>query len=65
MKTQIDVPPRYRDMIRKALEGKLTRAQAIKAKCIECCGFEVKQARDCGVETCPLYHVNPYRKRRR
>jgi len=65
MKTQIDVPAKYRKLISRAKEGTVSPRQAIKAKCIECCGFDIKTAQDCRVPSCPLYEYNPYRKARR
>jgi len=49
MKTQIDVPAKYRKLISRAKEGTVSPRQAIKAKCIECCGFDIKTAQDCRV----------------
>ena len=39
------------------------RATAIKAKCWECCGYELPPA-DCGVSDCPLYQLRPLGRRR-
>ena len=38
---------------------KLTRAQAMKAKCYECNGEEESRG-DCQVETCPMYAYRLY-----
>lgn len=38
---------------------RLTKAQAIRLKCLDCCGFEAKEVKYCIVKQCPLY---PYRK---
>jgi len=44
------------------LSGKrITRGDAIKAKCYDCMGYYVNGAEDCGVEDCPLYQWMPYR----
>ena len=38
--------------------NKLTPVQAIRQKCIDCCGGELKEVRLCDIKDCPLY---PYR----
>ena len=46
------------------LKGKaLTRGQAMRAKCAECCGGYKDGKVDCGVTLCPLYPFMPYRKK--
>lgn len=45
------------------LEGrKLTRGQAIKAKCYECAGGFTDGKGDCNIPACPLYGFMAYRK---
>lgn len=39
----------------------LTRDQASKAKCADCCGYYIDGRLDCGVPGCPLYKFMPYR----
>ena len=39
-------------------EKRLTRGQAIRAKCLECCCGQSPEVRKCKIEDCPLY---PYR----
>jgi hypothetical protein len=41
--------------------GKLTRAQAMKAKCTECMGGFVDGRYDCHIDDCPLYPWMPYK----
>jgi hypothetical protein len=54
-----DIPKSYRGIARRALAGK-SRKAAIRAKCLECMGYEDASAgvRDCTSKNCPLY---PYR----
>lgn len=40
--------------------GRLTRGQAIAAKCADCCCYYVDGRRDCEVFSCPLYPWMPY-----
>jgi hypothetical protein len=52
--------------LRRYRTGKrLTRAQAILAKCADCCGDYSDGRIDCGIGQCPLYPWHPYRERRR
>lgn len=47
----------------KHLENKrITRQQAIEAKCYECMGFYADGIIDCGISNCPLYPYNPNSK---
>lgn len=43
-------------------EDRITRANAILAKCHECSGYYKDEKDDCGIPTCPLYTWMPYRK---
>lgn len=42
----------------------LTRSQAIRAKCYDCCGGYSDGKADCEMPHCPLYGFMPYRKTR-
>ncbi len=46
--------------------SKLTPLKAIRAKCLDCSGFQPKEVRLCACTECPLYTyrlgVNPARK---
>lgn len=51
-----------RNFLLKHLYGdKLTRDQAIKAKCADCCGYYIDGRLDCEISGCPLYRYMPYR----
>lgn len=39
---------------------KLTRKQAMLAKCYECNGLN-ESNHDCGVKRCPMYQYSPYK----
>ena len=56
------VPARYQELFRrvKELRGN-SKADAIKAMCLECVGFKYKRVESCTAPQCPLYHVRPYR----
>lgn len=51
--------------ITKFLNGfRITRKEAIKAKCYDCMGFyDNAQEKDCKNYTCPLYTYMPYKGR--
>lgn len=51
----------YSGVFKKAKSGK-SRLAAIKAKCLECCGFQRSEVQRCTVETCPLHPYRPYQK---
>lgn len=39
-----------------------TRSEAIRAKCFECCGFDLNEARKCEIYSCPLWCFGPAKK---
>ena len=41
--------------------GKITRTQAMKAKCYECMGYFVDGKMDCKIESCPMFFYRPYK----
>lgn len=50
-----------RELIKHLEGGKLTRSQAVKAKCFDCSGMG--EMKGCDQETCPLLPFSPYRTR--
>ncbi len=42
---------------------RLTRGEALIAKCCECMGGYIDGRRDCKIPSCPLYPYMPYRGR--
>ncbi len=63
------VPVAQRALYLRALQGKVSRSQAIKAKCYECCGWDRKVdgmdlIGSCPVRRCPLWAVRPFQKRK-
>lgn len=36
----------------------MTPMRAIRAKCLDCCGYQQKEVRECAAKKCPLH---PYR----
>lgn len=41
---------------------KMTPIKTIRAKCVDCCGGDLKEVRECSISECPLW---PYRMGRR
>ncbi|MBW2543950.1 MAG: hypothetical protein JRD43_00480 [Deltaproteobacteria bacterium] len=49
----------------KYLEGgRLTRKEAMLAKCFECCNGYADGKADCGIESCPIYPYMPFSTRK-
>lgn len=52
------------DIYKKGVEVSFTvpkqRSVAIKAKCLDCSGFQRTEVRDCTITTCSLWLVRPY-----
>lgn len=53
------VPVRFQKSLVKLASGSLKAA--IKLKCLECSAWEMKEVRDCNVNSCSLYPVRPYK----
>jgi hypothetical protein len=54
------VPKVYQGIVLRALEGKGGRANAIRAKCLDCCAYQREMIRDCASVRCPLHPWRPY-----
>lgn len=50
------VPCKYRKLYEKALYGKGRKAK-IRMQCLECCGYDPSEVRNCTDTGCPLYKV--------
>jgi len=55
------IPLRYQPLFTRVqnTENK-SKAEAIKAFCLQCVGFKYKRVRTCSSPQCPLYQVRPY-----
>ena len=42
----------------------LSRAQAMSAKCSDCCGYYKDGKEDCRIPDCPMYLYMPYREKK-
>jgi len=54
------VPQKHQIATRRALLGQITRSTAIRVKCLQCCGYQREEIKECTVVTCALYAVRPY-----
>lgn len=59
-----DVPIKYQPLFPRVASGNpRSKAEAIKAFCLQCVGFRYKGVRQCTSNTCPLHQVRPYQTR--
>ena len=56
------IPVRCQRVMRQAWAG--NRPAAVKAKCLECCGFQRLEVRLCQIVTCPLWEFRPKSRRK-
>lgn len=59
LKMKKEIPVSFLGFYERALNG--SKANAIKAKCLECCCNVREEIRSCEVYTCPLWEVRPYK----
>ena len=55
-----EMPSSYRPLYLKAVLGKASPRNAIKAQCLECIGWERREVAACTAEACPLWAYRPY-----
>lgn len=48
-----------KELVKYLEGGKISRAQAVKAKCYDCDGMG--ELGECDIEACPLYFYSPYK----
>ena len=54
-----DAPARL-GLFERVYRGTASPRQAMKAKCLECVGFDTKAIVECTAAECPLYDFRPY-----
>ena len=60
-KTKLDIVPKsYKRITEKAIRGKASATDAIKANCLECVGYVREEVKVCCSTTCPLHAYRPY-----
>ena len=59
------IPLKYQGLFNRVKDlGSKSKADAIKAFCLQCVGFKFKRVTDCTAPKCPLFNVRPYQKRK-
>ena len=54
------VPEKHRMATERALLGQMSRANALKIKCLQCANYQMVEVRHCTVITCALHNLRPY-----
>jgi hypothetical protein len=57
-----DHTPDCVSLFSRAFQG-VSKAAAVKAKCIECCNFQKAEVKRCDIEGCPLWRYRPYQNK--
>ena len=55
-----NAPVSAKKTLERAFDGSASPRQAIKAKCLECLGFDRKAITDCTGYSCPLWAYRPF-----
>ncbi len=55
-------PQRHQKRYREILTGNISKARAVRVKCLECSGWQYSEVTHCQVFECPLWRVRPYQK---
>lgn len=53
-------PDSQKTILSRALQGTASPRAAIKAKCLNCCGFDRAEVRHCPVVLCALHRYRPF-----
>ncbi len=61
MKAEVIRAKGFKEISKYSSGSRLTRKQAINAKCYDCMGGYVDGKVDCQIEDCPMYPWMPYR----
>lgn len=52
--------PKHLPLFKRVYFGRISRKDADKAKCLDCCGFIVEEVKHCEATTCALWRLRPY-----
>ncbi len=58
-----EIPKLYQTLYNRAVSGKASPRQAIKAFCLGCCSYERNEITQCTDAGCELYRYRPYQRR--
>jgi hypothetical protein len=59
------VPASARGIVERAFTGKASPRAAVKAKCLDCSGYDRAEVAACTVILCPLHAYRPFQESRR
>ena len=59
------IPIKYQPLINRVrTKGNISKAEAIKAFCLQCVGYKYKRVQHCSCKQCALYQVRPYQTKK-
>jgi len=59
------IPLKYQPLLgRVKAKGSTSKAEAIKAFCLQCVDYKYKRVQNCSAKNCALYQVRPYQKKK-
>lgn len=58
-----NVPPSATGILERAFSRTGGRANAVKAKCLQCCNYVREEVRECTVLLCPLHPWRPFQRK--
>ena len=56
-----NIPVKCRKNYERAVSGKASPRQAIKAQCLECVQYDRTEVTNCSDTGCPLYQYRPFK----
>lgn len=63
--TDESIPLKYQSLFDRVHDrNSKSKADAIKAFCLQCVGFKYKRVTNCTAPKCPLFNVRPYQKKK-
>ena len=54
----------FEKMVKDSMGKRISRAKAIRYKCLDCCGFQSNEVRECPTVDCPLWRYRMGREER-
>ena len=54
----------FEKMVKDSMGKRISRAKAIRFKCLDCCGYQSNEVRECPTVECPLWRYRMGREER-
>lgn len=54
------VPAAYSALFERCYRNEVFKPERIKAKCLDCCGYQRMEVKYCRATACPLWPIRPY-----